>query len=362
MKEKSERPSIRLDESLLHAIAAHDFNTGPATLTFEARLARENAWTAEFTADAIAQYRRFVYLAAQAGHPVTPSDTVDQVWHLHLCYTRNYWDVLCTQVLRQPLHHGPTQGGQAETAKYTDWYAKTIESYRAHFGEEPPADIWPDPASRFDGPASFKRVDSCTHWVIPKPRFAAGRLAPLVVVPVLLGAAGAMAAFDAPRTQADMNAVTGIYFLSLVMYFFLMATGWRHTALAFSAAVATVLVVFFGQALAGSPVLVVLSLAGWLIVTVLLQALFYRPKRRIGATAANPSSAGDSGCVSYIYGGSTGGSGKSGSRDHSDGHGQSDGSGHGHGHGGDSGHGGGDSGGGDGGGSGCGGGCGGGGD
>ncbi len=41
------------------------------------------------------EYRRFAFLAATAGHPVTPSDAVDQAWHLHLTYSRDYWDRFC---------------------------------------------------------------------------------------------------------------------------------------------------------------------------------------------------------------------------------------------------------------------------
>ena len=33
---------------------------------------------------AIEEYRKFVFLALVAGHQITPSDQVDQVWHLHL--------------------------------------------------------------------------------------------------------------------------------------------------------------------------------------------------------------------------------------------------------------------------------------
>jgi hypothetical protein len=36
-------------------------------------------------------------------HIVTPSEQVDQVWHLHLTYTRSYWDEFCPNVLGQPF-------------------------------------------------------------------------------------------------------------------------------------------------------------------------------------------------------------------------------------------------------------------
>ena len=74
---------------------------------FAKRLSRENGWSIHYTARAIAEYNRFVYLAAVSPTPVTPSEVVDKVWHLHLLYTRSYWQGLCAEVLGRPLHHDP---------------------------------------------------------------------------------------------------------------------------------------------------------------------------------------------------------------------------------------------------------------
>jgi hypothetical protein len=84
-----------------------------------------------------------------AGHDVTPSDAVDQAWHLHLTYSRDYWQVFCPQVLRAELHHGPTQGGPVERERFYRQYADTMAAYEAAFGEVPPADIWPAAHRRF---------------------------------------------------------------------------------------------------------------------------------------------------------------------------------------------------------------------
>ena len=73
--------------------------------TFAAQLARDNRWTEEFSERVIREYKRFMLLAVVAGHPVTPSDQVDQAWHLHLTYTRSYWGEFCEGVLRTPVHH-----------------------------------------------------------------------------------------------------------------------------------------------------------------------------------------------------------------------------------------------------------------
>ncbi len=158
-----------LDRELWRAIEAFDFDGGPAALTFEARLARENGWTRQFASRVVGEYRRFVYLAAKAGHPVTPSDEVDQAWHLHMTYTRSYWDRLCGEVLRKPLHHDPTRGGRDEGTKFEDWYAKTKETYAKVFGDVPPADVWPIASSRFGDAPHFARINTKRFWMIRKP-------------------------------------------------------------------------------------------------------------------------------------------------------------------------------------------------
>jgi len=142
-----------------------------SALTFAARLARENGWTLTQAERVVVEYKRFLYLAAVAGHPVTPSEAVDQAWHLHLCYTRSYWQDLCGQTLGFALHHGPTQGGQAEDEKYADWYQKTLESYERHFGEAPPSAIWPGVKERF-APKAQRWVDTSRHWIMPKSTVA----------------------------------------------------------------------------------------------------------------------------------------------------------------------------------------------
>lgn len=137
-----------------------------AALSFEARLARENGWSRGYARAVVHEYRRFLYLAATGEQAVTPSDEVDQAWHLHLAYTRHYWGVLCGEILKRPLHHGPTAGGEAEGARYRKQYSDTLGRYRKIFGEEPPAAIWPAPSDRFRG--RQVRVDVSRYWLVPK--------------------------------------------------------------------------------------------------------------------------------------------------------------------------------------------------
>lgn len=156
-------------EDLWERIEAFSFDTGPTSNPFWSRLASENGWSMGFAARAISEYRRFLYLAVVAGHPVSPSDHVDQVWHLHLLYTESYWNRLCRDTLGIPLHHHPSTGGTAEQEKFDGWYRNTLASYRRVFYEEPPGDIWPDPDTPSDGAHHYRRVDTSRNWVVRKP-------------------------------------------------------------------------------------------------------------------------------------------------------------------------------------------------
>jgi hypothetical protein len=154
-----------------------------ARLTFAARLARENGWSAAHAAAVVEEYRRFLYLAAIAG-PVTPSEDVDQAWHLHLSFTRHYWEMLCGETIGTPLHHDPTEGGPAQWAHYHRQYEETLARYRAIFGAAPPCEIWPDAAARFA--ARPLRIDAGRYWLLPK--------APVRRLPLFAGAAMLVAA------------------------------------------------------------------------------------------------------------------------------------------------------------------------
>lgn len=143
-----------------------------AAFPFNQRLARDHQWSSIYTQRVIEEYKKFLFLAMVAGHPVTPSNTVDQAWHLHLTYTHSYWDNLCTQILPRPLHHHPTQGGQQQRELFWDCYSKTLDSYERFFGYAAPVDIWPTPVNRFRQSGQFKQLNSQDYWVIPKPGFA----------------------------------------------------------------------------------------------------------------------------------------------------------------------------------------------
>jgi hypothetical protein len=139
---------------------------------------------------------------------VTPSDAVDQAWHLHLCYTRSYWQDLCRDTLGFPLHHGPTKGGQDEREKYDDWYRRTLASYRKAFGEEPPESIWPRAEVRFEK-RDFRRIDASSHFIVRKRHVA------MLTIGMGLGVPLASCANMISSTRGDG---TGFFFAGIIIF------------------------------------------------------------------------------------------------------------------------------------------------
>ncbi|MEM7700305.1 MAG: hypothetical protein AAF251_00065 [Pseudomonadota bacterium] len=175
------------DADLWARLEDHQIGPPDASLAFADRLARENRWTAGHAERVIIEYKRFCHLArtAEPGQQVTPSDAVDQAWHLHLTYSRDYWDVFCPQVLGAPLHHGPTAGGHVERNRYYDQYAATLKAYEEAFGEAPPADIWPDARRRFEVDPLGQRVNPKDVWIMSRPELAIAALAVALVAAIL---------------------------------------------------------------------------------------------------------------------------------------------------------------------------------
>jgi uncharacterized protein (TIGR04222 family) len=200
-------PDLELQE-FIRLVESFEIDPGNKALSFSSRLARENNWTVEFAERVVVEYKRFCILAIRAGHPVTPSEQVDQAWHLHLTYTRSYWDRFCGEVLRRPLHHEPTAGGAVEGGKFRDWYSRTLDSYQRIFGSKPPEDIWPSIHSRFEHAGSWKWVNVGRAWVVPKRSVFAAAVMLLAVTALVLAGCQPLtwnANLDAPMVLAGLS-------------------------------------------------------------------------------------------------------------------------------------------------------------
>jgi hypothetical protein len=170
MSDASPVPVSAPDHPVWRALSSDEIGPSDAALSFPRRLARENGWSLAHAERVIAEYKRFCFLAITAGHVVTPSDAVDQAWHLHLAYSRDYWDRFCPDILGQKLHHGPTTGGTAQLHRHAEQYARTLQSYEAVFGPAP-ADIWPDARRSLRDDPRARRVHPRDAVIIPRPIF-----------------------------------------------------------------------------------------------------------------------------------------------------------------------------------------------
>lgn len=169
MREADTVPADTADHPVWQRIVTHQIGPSDAALSFSARLARENGWSAATAERVIEEYRRFTFLAVTGDAPATPSDAVDQAWHLHLSYTRDYWERFCPEVLGRALHHGPTEGGSEEHRRYYRQYADTLARYESAFGAPPPADIWPSAARRLIDDPRARRVHPRDGVIVPRP-------------------------------------------------------------------------------------------------------------------------------------------------------------------------------------------------
>lgn len=170
--------------NLWQRIAAFSIDDPGSSFKFSDRLARENDWSQTYALRVIEEYKRFIYLCAISENPITPSDPVDQAWHLHLTYTESYWVDLCRETLGKEIHHGPTKGGKKEGDKFKDWYGLTFQLYKEEFGETPPEDIWWDSERRFKE-IHFTRVNRARSWVISKPGIESRRNVTLTILAIV---------------------------------------------------------------------------------------------------------------------------------------------------------------------------------
>lgn len=210
-------------DPLWHALEAMQIEPRGAALTFTARLARENGWTAVHAAHVFGEYRRFLYLAATANEAVTPSDNVDQAWHLHLSYSRHYWDVLCARLLKRPLHHGPTAGGEIEGDRHRRQYGATLRRYRSVFGSDAPAAVWPEVGRRFSGRAV--RIDCSRYWLVPK---ALPSRIGLAGGAALIGACSLLTANGGASDGGTELALVAVVLIVAAIVFIAVVKGKRH--------------------------------------------------------------------------------------------------------------------------------------
>ncbi len=94
------------------------------------RIAKKFDWTPNQIDRAVEEYRRFLALCKENPQlKVCPSESVDEVWHLHILDTARYQSD-CAQYFGYFLHHEPCLNGNAEVDK-----ENTIRLYSEAFGQ-----------------------------------------------------------------------------------------------------------------------------------------------------------------------------------------------------------------------------------
>lgn len=159
--------SAPVAQALWQRIRAHPFEQPAQPRDFLRCLAREQGWSLTDARAAIEEYRRFCCLQTLCTQPLSPSAAVDQVWHLHLTWSIDYWQRWCPQVLQRPLHHQPATGAEP-AGQFLEQYARTLAFYEQVFGS-PPLRWWPATSRQLRQAAHPRWVDPAKAWIIAKP-------------------------------------------------------------------------------------------------------------------------------------------------------------------------------------------------
>ena len=104
-------------------------------------MAEEYQWSVKFAEQSFEEYKKFIYQIYTYDKSLTPSPTIDQVWHFHLLYTKSYWNDFCGNILKREIHHNPEIGAENEKEVFAKNYQDSINLYKKEFGD-PPQNIW----------------------------------------------------------------------------------------------------------------------------------------------------------------------------------------------------------------------------
>lgn len=141
--------------SKLLDILNYDFdNRKLVDYSFINKLMENNLWDEEFAERVIMEYKKFMYLICTKTE-AAPCYLVDQVWHQHILYTKDYAD-FCQKFYGGFIHHNPDRYKNASSGLYE----QTLLNYQKTFDQYPPKDIW-------DYWGKHVTVNIDNHYVIP---------------------------------------------------------------------------------------------------------------------------------------------------------------------------------------------------
>lgn len=102
------------------------------------RLMKIEHWSERSAAKILQQYKNFLYLQKKYSDQqhITPSLEIDEVWHAHILYTKDYAE-FCQHFFGRFLHHVPQKPGVASDSetKVEQDFSATQELYKQEFGD-----------------------------------------------------------------------------------------------------------------------------------------------------------------------------------------------------------------------------------
>ncbi|HEY9584669.1 MAG TPA: hypothetical protein VJI33_03805 [Candidatus Paceibacterota bacterium] len=105
-------------------------------------LAERKRWSVKRCLAVDQEYRRFI--ALHVIHPkagISPSKLVDEMWHTHVLFTRDYAK-FCETIAGKFIHHNPFLKADQNRPEVKKVPHRTMMLYRRHFGKPDPK-IWP---------------------------------------------------------------------------------------------------------------------------------------------------------------------------------------------------------------------------
>lgn len=97
------------------------------------RLIEKDGWLQEDAYESVRRYKNFLMIRIK--YPdvgVVPTSDIDEVWHTHILYTREYTRD-CKMLFGEYLHHSPA--GDDEKEKVLIIYHQTAKLYQKEFQE-----------------------------------------------------------------------------------------------------------------------------------------------------------------------------------------------------------------------------------
>jgi hypothetical protein len=100
------------------------------------RLVEREHWEEKDAIAAVRRYKNFLILIAKyPDHLLAPAADMDEIWHNHILFTREYMQA-CEEIFGGYLHHTPAQSSRPEEKQRMEFAQEhTAELYLQEFNE-----------------------------------------------------------------------------------------------------------------------------------------------------------------------------------------------------------------------------------